>query len=84
LKIALQPQRNPHLSFNPKGSIEMHSLMPEKLLVFTRNKQNIVCQDILTTICSDIGSSIHWEIFICECKFHGILVALDDPVIASL
>jgi len=30
-----------------KSSLEMHSLMPEKLFIFDRNKQNIVCQDII-------------------------------------
>jgi len=46
LKIALQPQLNPHYSFNPKSGLVMHSLIPAKLLIFDRNKQYIVCQDI--------------------------------------
>ncbi len=45
-KITLQPRLNPHDSFNPKSGVEMHSLMPIKFLIFDRNKQNIVCQDI--------------------------------------
>ena len=84
-KISLQPQLNSPYSFNQKSVIEMLSLIPANLLVFDRNKQYIVCQDI-----SNYNMQQYWFINSLEkyspvnADFMAFRMCLAIPVIATL
>jgi len=84
-KNSLQPQLNSPYSFNQKSVIEMLSLIPTNLLIFDRNKQYIVSQDI-----SNYNMQQYWFINSLEkyspvnANFMAFRMCLAIPVIATL